>query len=336
MTMRDQEHTNDHASSTSADVPASSTLSSPIKGLRAESDLIIITGMSGAGRTEAMHTFEDLGYFCIDNLPPSLLFSLVTSDTIPGQDGGPRRLAVVCDARNSGCFDELTTELHHLRDLGIGYRVMFLDASDETILARYKESRRRHPMCTDNQMTIMQGISREREILSELHEQANLIIDTSYMKPIELRRELTRRFSDHSVKAGLAVVVYSFGFKHGAATDADIVIDVRFLPNPYYVPELRHKTGLDAPVRDYVLKRPETIEFLTHWKALLGCIMPGYVKEGKQQLAIAIGCTGGQHRSVALAEATGAFLKELGYRVHISHRDLSRADVDPEHEGGQD
>lgn len=302
----------------------------------AQPDLVIITGMSGAGRTEAMHTFEDLGFFCIDNLPPSLLVSLVTSDSIPGAAAdGRRRLAVVCDARNRSYFRELAYELSKLKDNGITYRIIFMDAADDALLARYKASRRRHPMCTDNHMTIAQGIRKERAMLSELREIANMVIDTTNLRPIELRRTIAHAFEGGSAQDGLGVVVYSFGFKHGAATDADIVIDVRFLPNPYYDPELRHLTGLDAPVRDFVMGRPETQEFMKRWKALLDCVMPGYVAEGKQQLAIAVGCTGGQHRSVAIAEATGAYLRNQGYRVHVSHRDLSRADIEKRPEGGR-
>ena len=223
----------------------------------AQPDLVIITGMSGAGRTEAMHTFEDLGFFCIDNLPPSLLVSLVTSDSIPGAAAdGRRRLAVVCDARNRSYFRELAHELSKLKDNGITYRIIFMDAADDALLARYKASRRRHPMCTDNHMTIAQGIRKERAMLSELREIANMVIDTTNLRPIELRRTIAHAFEGGSAQDGLGVVVYSFGFKHGAATDADIVIDVRFLPNPYYDPELRHLTGLDAPVRDFVMGPP--------------------------------------------------------------------------------
>lgn len=290
-------------------------------------DLVIITGMSGAGRTEAMHTFEDLGFYCIDNLPPSLLLSLVSSRDIPGQGEGKPHLAVVCDARNQDYFVQLAGELENLKAQGIEYRIIFLESSDEVLLARYKASRRRHPLCTDNKMTIAQGIDAERRILSELRELANLIVDTTNMKPIELRERIRESFSEAAPQDGLGIVVYSFGFKHGTAEDADIVIDVRFLPNPFYDPDMRYLTGLDEPVRDFVLERSETKEFLRSWEALLSCVMPGYVAEGKQQLAIGVGCTGGQHRSVALAEATGAFLKTQGYRVHVSHRDLSLADT---------
>ena len=291
-------------------------------------ELAIITGMSGAGRTEAMHTFEDLGYFCIDNLPPSLLLSLVDNENIPGQAGQDKKLAVVCDARNQGYFSELVDELDVLRERGVYYRILFLDASDEELLARYKASRRRHPLCTDNRITIAQAIRRERALLTELREIANFIIDTTTRKPIQLRQDIRDIFFEKPPEEGMGVIVYSFGFKHGAALDADIVIDVRFLPNPYYDPLMRHMTGLDETVSTFVMERPETREFMGYWKALLKCIMAGYVAEGKQQLAIGVGCTGGQHRSVAIAVATGEYLKTLGYRVHVSHRDLSRADTE--------
>ena len=291
--------------------------------------LVIITGMSGAGRTEVMHIFEDLDYFCIDNLPPKLLYTLVSSENLPSQTGSSRKLAVVCDARTSEYIHELVDELNEVRKLGYECCIIFLESSDQALLARYKASRRRHPMCIDNNMTIAQGIASERALLSELREAANVLIDTTDLRPIELRRILRDSFSSQLPQSGLGIVVYSFGFKHGAPIDADIVIDVRFLPNPFYDPELRHLTGLDDPIREFVMNRPETGEFLKRWKDLLLNIMPGYVAEGKQQIAIGVGCTGGQHRSVTLAEETGTILKEAGYRVHVRHRDLSRADTTP-------
>lgn len=289
-------------------------------------DLIIISGMSGAGRTEAMHTFEDFGYFCIDNLPPRLLMNLVSLASVPGQEQANRRLAVVCDARNKNFYDELVEELAHVRAAGLRYRIIFLDARDDVIVARYKASRRRHPMCAYGaNMTIGQGIAAERRLLSDIREQANVVVDTSKLKPMQLREKLRALFTQDTLADGLTVTVYSFGFKHGAPTDADVVIDVRFLPNPFYVPELRTLTGLDAPVRDFVMAQPETTEFLDRWAALLQTIMRGYQKEGKQQLAIGVGCTGGQHRSVALAVKTGEILTHLGYTTSVSHRDLALA-----------
>ena len=294
-------------------------------GLEGMPELVIVTGMSGAGRTEAMHAFEDLGYFCVDNLPASLIGDLVAITGIPGQADEHRRIAVVCDARNRSFFSSLVEELKNLKEQGIDYRVLFLDAADEKLIARYKSSRRRHPLCSDGS-SIAQGIRRERELLFELRENAHHVIDTTSMLPPQLKSTICDLFAPGEDRAGLSVTVYSFGFKHGAPLDADLVIDVRFLPNPYYVPDLRHLTGLDAPVRDYVLYRKETEEFLMCWRSLLDCVMPGYVSEGKQQLAIAIGCTGGQHRSVTIAESTADYLRSKGYRVSIAHRDLSLAE----------
>ena len=289
--------------------------------------LVIVTGMSGAGRTEAMHVFEDLGYFCVDNLPSSLIGSLVDLDGVMREEGrvSDRRLAVVCDARNRDFFGSLAAALADLSGRGVEYSVLFLDADDEKLVSRYKSSRRRHPMCEEG-TTIGQGIQRERQLLMELRDAADYVIDTTDMLPQKLRSTIRGLFSTGSERKGLAVTVYSFGFKHGAPYDADLVMDVRFLPNPYYDPELRPLTGLDAPVRDFVRLREETIEFERRWHDLLDVVMPGYVAEGKQQLAIAVGCTGGQHRSVALAESTGDYLKTKGYRVSVAHRDLRLAE----------
>ena len=287
-------------------------------------DLIIITGMSGAGRTEAMHTFEDIGYFCIDNLPPSLLMNLVS---LAGLNTGTlRKLAVVCDLRAKEFFPELTAELAKLKEMGLSYTMLFLDSSDEERLNRFKASRRRHPLC-DNGMTIVAGIRRERQLLAECKQMADYVLDTSTERPQDMREKLRSLFTDQSAQEGLGVSVYSFGFKHGAPTDADIVIDVRFLPNPFYERELRDKTGMDEEVKDYVLGKDETKEFLKRWFSLLDFVMPGYVKEGKQYLSIAVGCTGGQHRSVVLANATGQHLSQEGYRVTTTHRDLALAEV---------
>lgn len=288
-------------------------------------EFVVVSGMSGAGRTEAMHAFEDLGYFCVDNLPSSLIGSLLALDDMPGNAKGKRRLAVVCDARNGAYFDGLVDQIHELREKGVDCRILFLDADDEKLIARYKSSRRRHPLCADGG-SIAQGIARERELMYELRQNADHIINTTDMLPPQLRASIRSLFAPGQEREGLQVTVYSFGFKHGAPADADLVIDVRFLPNPYYDPDLRPLTGLDAPVRDYVMYRSETQEFQKRWRDLLDCVMPGYVAEGKQQLAIAIGCTGGQHRSVALAESTADYLKQKGYRVSIAHRDLKLAE----------
>lgn len=289
-------------------------------------ELVVVTGMSGAGRTEAMHVFEDMGYFCIDNLPSSLIGNLLELKGMPGQADANRKLAVVCDARNRDFFSSLTEELKTLSKEGVDYRLLFLDASDEKLIARYKSSRRRHPLCGDG-MTIAQGIQNERSLLFGLREMAHYVVDTTDLLPQQLQSDIRDLFSQDSARSILNVTVFSFGFKHGNPVDADIVMDVRFLPNPYYDSALRHLTGLDQPVRDFVMYRSETEEFQKKWYSLLDCVMPGYVAEGKQQLAIGVGCTGGQHRSVALAEVTGNYLKTAGYRVSIAHRDLSLANT---------
>lgn len=290
-----------------------------------EVDFVIITGMSGAGRTEAMHAFEDLGYFCIDNLPSALIGQTIDLFRREREAEGTKGLAIVCDARSGAYFGQLDDELDKVREQGVNPRIVFLDADDEKLVARYKSSRRRHPMCKEGE-TIAQGIQAERGLLFRLREQASFVLNTTDMLPQKLRDVIRAEFGDGNERRGLSVTVYSFGFKHGAPVDADVVIDVRFLPNPYYDPELRALTGLDAPVRDFVMFRQETDEFMTKWKSLLDTIMPGYVSEGKQQLAIGVGCTGGQHRSVAIAEATGDYLKGAGYRVSVAHRDLALAE----------
>ena len=287
-------------------------------------ELVIISGMSGAGRTEAMHVFEDLGYFCVDNLPPALICDLVAMRDLPEAADQGRHLAIVCDARTRSFFSSMSTVLKDLRDSGMSVSILFLDAEDDKLIARYKSSRRRHPLCADG-ASIVQGIQRERELLFLLKESAHHVVDTTELLPQQLRARIRELFAEGPERRGLAVTVYSFGFKHDAPEDADLVIDVRFLPNPYYDPELRPLTGLDAPVREFVMYREDTETFMKRWLALLDCVMPGYVGEGKQQLAIAIGCTGGQHRSVAIAEATGEYLKALGYRVSVAHRDLKMA-----------
>ena len=299
-------------------------------------ELVILSGMSGAGRTEAMHVFEDLGYYCVDNLPPSLIKQLVTMEDIPVMGGGKRRIAIVCDARTKQFFSDMTTVLKEVSESGIPYSIVFLDADDDKLIARYKSSRRRHPLCADG-AAISHGIERERSLLRELRSRANHIIDTTNLLPAELRDKIKNLYAVGNEREGLSVSVYSFGFKHGSPLDADVVIDVRFLPNPYYDPEMRTMTGLDEKVRDYVLYNNDTQNFLKHWNALLDCVMPGYVSEGKQQLAIAVGCTGGQHRSVALAEVTGDYLRTCGYRVSVAHRDLALAvkGIEDKTSGGQ-
>jgi UPF0042 nucleotide-binding protein len=284
-------------------------------------ELVVITGMSGAGRSEAMHTFEDLGYFCIDNLPPSFIPQLVDLAELPGSN--VRRLAIVCDVRGHTFFDQLAGEISALEARGVDERVLFLEADDAALLRRFKETRRRHPMCEDGE-PIVEGIRAERLALDEIRTRADIVVDTSDLRPADLRAEIRDRFLAENMTSTLSITVYSFGFKYGVPGDADIVMDVRFLPNPHYDPLLRPFTGLDAPVREFVLSKPETMTFLDRWLPLLDDVVPGYVLEGKHHLAIALGCTGGMHRSVALAEATATHLRARGYRVAVSHRDIGR------------
>ena len=286
-------------------------------------DFVIVTGMSGAGRTEAMHVFEDLGYFCVDNLPSSLLGELVRVNEETEAAGERRRLAVVCDSRNGDFFGDLEAELAAMAEAGISYKTLFLDAADDKLIARYKSSRRRHPLCTDG-TTIWQGIQRERHMLMGLRDRADFVIDTTDMLPQKLRSTIRGLFATGSERKGLAVTVYSFGFKHGVPMEADLIFDARFLPNPFYVTELRPLTGLDAGVRDYVFQNGQGEEFLKRLWELVGWLLPRYEEEGKTSLVISIGCTGGHHRSVAIAHALGEKIKAQGWTVAESHRDLGR------------
>lgn len=281
--------------------------------------LVVVTGMSGAGKTVAMQSFEDLGYFCVDNMPPALLgkfWELVK------ESGKISKVALVIDLRSRAFYDEIFGMLQELDDGNDNLRpkILFLDASDEELVARYKETRRAHPLAMDGR--VLDGIQRERELLSEIKSKAQLVIDTSKISPRQLREELFLNFeSDQST--AFHVNVMSFGFKYGVPIDADIVMDVRFLPNPYYVKELREKTGNDQAVYDYVMNSEMTEEFYQQFIKMLRFVMPGYQKEGKSSVTIAIGCTGGQHRSVALANRIGKALQEK-YPVNITHRDMAK------------
>ena len=286
-------------------------------------DIVIITGMSGAGRTEAMHTFEDLGYYVIDNLPPSLILQM--AQIVGINSGIGRHLAIVCDLRSQGLFEEMGDTLETLSESELTYALLFLDASDETLRRRFSSVRRRHPLGRDGESTI-ETIRRERMRLADIRRCADVVIDTTSMRPNALHKKINSLFSELSDQQLLDVHVFSFGFKHGMPVEADLIIDVRFLPNPYYDPEMRTMTGLDEKVSTFVLERPETKKFLEAWYALLDAVMPGYVAEGKSTLSIGIGCTGGQHRSVSLACATAHYLESQNYRVNLSHRDLPQAE----------
>ncbi|WP_333644338.1 RNase adapter RapZ [Parolsenella catena] len=287
-------------------------------------DVVVITGMSGSGRTQALHVFEDMGYFCIDNLPPRLILQL--AELVGINSGVGRHLAVTCDLRSQGLFDEISDSLTGLRGHELSCKVVFLDTADEILMRRYDENRRRHPLAQPGE-SLASTISRERAQLAAVRDASDLVIDTSHMKVRELRRRLRRAFSELTDQQLMEVSVFSFGFKHGMPVEADLMIDVRFLPNPFYDPKMRTLTGNDKLVSDFVLQNPVTEKFLEAWWSLLDVAMPGYVAEGKSHLSIAVGCTGGQHRSVAIANATAAYLERGGYHVSRSHRDLALANV---------
>lgn len=287
-------------------------------------DIVIITGMSGSGRTQAMHVFEDMGYYCIDNLPPSLILQL--AEIVGINSGIGRHLCVTSDLRSQGLFDELLDTIESLREHEMTCKVVFLEASDEVLIRRYSENRRRHPLSKRGDTTA-DAIQRERMALASIRDRADMVIDTSRMRTVTLRKRLQTAFSELTDQQLMDVHVFSFGFKHGMPVEADLMIDVRFLPNPFYDPEMRELTGLDAKVSEFVIDHPKTGEFLEAWYRLLDAVMPGYIAEGKPQLSIAVGCTGGQHRSVAIAEVTGRYLERQHYHVSISHRDLAKANL---------
>lgn len=286
-----------------------------------EQQLVIVTGMSGAGRSRALSALEDFGYFCIDNLPPTMIPQV--SELITLENSQIRRMGVACDVRGGQHFDKLVETLDNPAAIAVPHYVVFLDADDDVLVNRFKETRRPHPLA-DQHPSLTAAIARERKLLQPIRERADMIIDTSELRASELRARLQEEFHEASLVRTLSVAVTSFGFKYGQPSDADIVFDVRFLPNPYYDPELKPLSGLDDPVRTYVLGRKETQRFFKRWFPMLESVLPSYAAEGKLHLSIALGCTGGRHRSVAIAEATGAWLREKGYRVNVSHRDLEK------------
>ena len=283
-------------------------------------ELVIITGMSGAGKTVAMQSFEDMGYYCIDNMPPGLF---PTFWELTRSSGQISKVALVMDLRMRDFFDYLDSAVESIEDTPqITKRILFLDASDEELVTRYKETRRSHPLAY-NDRTI-EGIKKERELLTDIKMQAQRVIDTTEITPRKLRELLMSEFESKDNNESFRVEMVSFGFKYGLPIDADIVMDVRFLPNPHYIKELKPQTGLDEEVYDYVMQQPETEPFYKKFTELLDYCVPGYKREGKTNATIAIGCTGGKHRSVALAERVGKKLRSDGYTVNISHRDKDK------------
>ncbi|HEX6922334.1 MAG TPA: RNase adapter RapZ [Bacillales bacterium] len=289
-----------------------------------ELQIVIITGMSGAGKTVAMQSFEDLGFFCIDNLPPTLLSKFV--ELVKESGDKTNKIALVMDLRGREFFESLFEAIDQFSDnADITPQILFLDAKDSVLVRRYKETRRSHPLAPKG--SPLEGIRLEREMLDEMKGRAQHNIDTTDLKPKQLREEIIRRFSVPSEQS-FTIHVQSFGFKYGIPIDADLVFDVRFLPNPHYVDYMREKTGLEQEVADYVFKWTETKKFLEKLMDLLHYMLPQYKREGKSQLIIGIGCTGGKHRSVALAEYISRMLSD-DYFTHVTHRDIEKGKVLP-------
>lgn len=281
---------------------------------------VIVTGLSGAGKTQAVRSLEDLGYFCVDNLPPTLIPKF--AEACYKTDGRINKIALVIDIRGGEFFDDLFESLNYIKDQNYKYEILFLEASDEVLVKRFKETRRNHPLSLGGR--ILNGIELERSRLKEVKHVANNIINTSKFTNMELRQEITRIYGDKDqVETQLTITVVSFGFKYGIPLDSDLVFDVRFLPNPYYIPELRNFSGNDKPVYDYVLKFDQTKEFISKLDDMLEFLIPHYTKEGKRQLIVSIGCTGGRHRSVSIANSIYSLLDEKRHKVNIDHRDIS-------------
>ena len=281
-------------------------------------ELLLVTGMSGAGRSTAARALEDLGWFVVDNLPPALLAQAVEEVKSDQQN---ERLSVVVDARGGTMFDDLDESLAGIRAQGVDLRVLFLEAGDNELVRRFESSRRPHPL--QGSGGILDGLVRERALLGDMRSRADLVIDTSSLNVHDLRRKIDAAFGGDE-KVALRATVMSFGFKYGIPVDADIVCDVRFLPNPYWVPELRDLTGLDPAVSDYVTDPADARDFLDRQAAILDLVSDGYLREGKRYVTVAIGCTGGKHRSVAMAENLAARLVKVGVEVLVVHRDLGR------------
>ncbi|HEY8463942.1 MAG TPA: RNase adapter RapZ [Bacillota bacterium] len=279
---------------------------------------VIITGLSGAGKSEVVKSFEDLGYFCVDNLPPVLIPKF--AELCAQSDGSINKIALVVDLRGGSFFDDIFGALENLEQNGFSYEILFLEAREEVLVRRFKESRRRHPLSASGAITA--GIRTEQQRLEQIRGKATFIIDTSDLSVRELREKISQHFDQTFYQEKMPITVVSFGFKNGIPLDVDLMFDVRFLPNPHYVDSLRSLNGNRSEVAEYVLKWPLTTRFLTRLYDFMDFLVPQYLKEGKSNLIIGIGCTGGQHRSVTIANKLGDFLRTKGYRVIVDHRDI--------------
>lgn len=281
---------------------------------------VIVTGMSGAGKSQAIKFLEDIGFFCVDNLPPSLIPKFAEICFAPNSE--INKVALGIDIRGGRLFSDLFSGLSSVKDNGYNYEILFLDASDDVLVKRYKETRRKHPLALEDRINT--GIEKERKILNDVKERASYIIDTSNLLTRQLKEEINHIFLEDKKFESLIITVLSFGFKYGIPNDSDLVFDVRFIPNPYYISDMKELTGNDDKVKDYVMKWSESQQFLNKLKDMVEFLIPNYIKEGKNQLVISIGCTGGKHRSVTLANALYNSLKQCGHRVIIEHRDIDK------------
>lgn len=281
---------------------------------------IVITGISGAGKSLVAKYLEDAGYFCIDNLPPLLIPKIaeICSQSYEKMD----KVAFVIDIRGGELLNDLFPGLDALREAGHTYEILFLEATDRVVVKRYKETRRSHPLAPEGML--IKGINEERRVLQRIKDRADYVIETSNLTPRQLKEEINGIIGQEKTFTGIIINIISFGFKYGIPIECDLVFDVRFIPNPYYIESMRRLTGRNETVRNYVLKMPETVEFLERLKDMLDFLIPSYVKEGKSQLVIGIGCTGGRHRSVAIADALHAALLERKHRVIVEHRDIEK------------
>lgn len=284
-------------------------------------EILIISGLSGGGKSKTASFLEDMGFYIVDNMPAAMILKF--AEFCAAGSSRYQRVALVYDVRTASSFTELFDVLDTLKTMDGQCRMLFLEASPETIIKRYKETRRRHPL-SDGTMSLEAAVEKERELLAPVRERADFVIDTSKTSTAQLRMELLRIFEGKDEKGGLSVTVASFGFKYGLPLEADLVFDVRFMPNPFYIDELRHQMGLDDAVRDYVFSFPQTGSFMKRLEDLLALTLPLYAEEGKTGLFIGVGCTGGHHRSVAVAHALTEFIRTQGYSVQETHRDMSR------------
>lgn len=285
-------------------------------------DITIVTGLSGSGKTMAAKILEDMGYFCIDNMPPQLVVDMTRVLSESGTGDGKSRVALVMDTRNPGFVQHLSPALEKLGEMNVPVRILFLESNDAALISRYKQSRRDHPMA--RHMSLPEAISAERKLLVPVKALATDVLDTSDLPAARMRERLLQLFSLAPEEAPITIFVQSFGFKYGIPTDSDILLDVRFVPNPFYYEELRPLSGLDGPVIDFLRQFPEFSQYLALYEELFAFTTPYYIREGKQRLNISVGCTGGRHRSVMAAEHLSAYLRTLGYRVNTLHRDFHR------------